>query len=299
MNVEPLAKNPEMKPAPPATTDAQTAANQATDSVTLPVAGAEPGSPAAPLPAGESSRANPGLSLGRSDSVQGIKRAQHMGAGADRTGPGQTPLAAGLGDATPMVRDPVGGRELANPVSSGAAAGEPALRETFAALDSDAAPGTVTWTHASARQAEAGFQDPTLGWIGVRADRNGGIHASLVPGSVEASVELGSHLEGLNGYLAAQHTPVESLRMAAPEGGATGHAGEQTAGQGMGAGTGEGEHPGAGENAQRQVNADAARAGTIHSSGRAPTSPASNLPGAADEAAQAQRNGGAYISVVA
>jgi hypothetical protein len=116
---------------------------------------------------------------------------------------------------------------------------------------------------------------------------------------VEASVELGSHLEGLNGYLAAQHTPVESLRMAAPEGVESRYPGEQTAGQGTGAGTGQGEHPGAGANAQRQVNADAAPAGAIHNSEISRTSTASNLPGAVDVAAQAQANGGAYISVEA
>jgi len=297
MNAEPPATGPEMKTALSATTDAQSAANQAADGGTLPAAGAVPGSPAAPLPAGESSRANPGLSRGGSDSVQGIKRAQqHTGVGADRTLPGQTQFTAGLGDTSALVRDPAGGREQANAASSGAAAGEPALREPFAALDSDAAPGAVTWTHASARQAEAGFQDPTLGWIGVRADRNGGgVHASLVPGSMEASVELGSHLEGLNGYLTAQHTPVESLRMAAPEGGASG----QGAGQNQGQGTGQGEHPSGGQNARQQPYAEARSTDVIHDAERAPASAALDRALPVDAPLAVLRREGASISVVA
>jgi hypothetical protein len=89
--------------------------------------------------------------------------------------------------------------------------------DPFQSLDSESAPGAPTWTHAASHQAEAGFQDPSLGWIGVRADMSGGaVHASIVPGSAQAAEELGRHLDGLNTYLAEQHTPVESLGMGAP-----------------------------------------------------------------------------------
>jgi hypothetical protein len=116
------------------------------------------------------------------------------------------------------------------------------MRETFAALDAGPAPGAPTWTHAGARQVEAGFADPALGWIGVRADSSGGaVHASLVPGSPEAAQELGSHIDGLNAYLAEQHTPVASLGMATPGGGGTNH------------GAGQGPEQGTGQNGQQQA----------------------------------------------
>ena len=93
------------------------------------------------------------------------------------------------------------------------------LRETFAALDGPSPAGNPTWTHATPRQAEAGFQDPTLGWIGVRADISGGeVHASLVPGSTQAAEELGKQMDGIKSHLAEQHTSVDSLVMDAPIG---------------------------------------------------------------------------------
>jgi hypothetical protein len=128
------------------------------------------------------------------------------------------------------------------------------LRETFAALDADVAPGATTWTHASARLAEAGFEDPALGWIGVRAENNGGgVHASLVPGSSAAAQELGSHMEGLNAYMAEHHTPLESLAMAAPEGRGAGHGEEPGSSQGMNQGSNQGSNQGAGQNSQQQA----------------------------------------------
>jgi hypothetical protein len=88
---------------------------------------------------------------------------------------------------------------------------------TFAALDAGTSVGTPNWIHAGGRQAEAGFQDPALGWVGVRADLSGGtVHAALVPGSTEAAQALSGHLAGLNAYLAEQQTPVATLTMAAP-----------------------------------------------------------------------------------
>jgi hypothetical protein len=91
-------------------------------------------------------------------------------------------------------------------------------RDTFAALDSAAAPSAPTWTHAGAHRAEAGYQDPDIGWVGVRADSSGGgIHASLVPGSTVAADTLGGHLAGLNSYLAEHHSPVANVTLAHPE----------------------------------------------------------------------------------
>jgi hypothetical protein len=92
-------------------------------------------------------------------------------------------------------------------------------REPFAALDGDALSGATLWTHAGARSAEAGFEDPTLGWVGVRADLGaGGVHAAVVPGSAEAAQMLGSHMAGLHAYLSEQRSPVNTVTLASPSG---------------------------------------------------------------------------------
>ena len=90
-------------------------------------------------------------------------------------------------------------------------------RDTFSALDAGTSPGTPAWTHAGSQYAEAGFRDPALGWVSVRADLNaGGIHATLVPGSAEAAQALNGHLAGLSTHLVEQQFPVASLTMASP-----------------------------------------------------------------------------------
>jgi len=109
-------------------------------------------------------------------------------------------------------------------VASGSGSGSfgsataPSAGETFAALDGDAPVGSIGWTHAGAHRAEAGFEDPALGWVGVRADlAGGGVHASLVSGSNEAAAMLGSHLAGLNEYLAERHPTLANVTLAVPE----------------------------------------------------------------------------------
>jgi hypothetical protein len=136
-------------------------------------------------------------------------------------------------------------REVANAGGTVKPAGAPAgdlatattgseSRDAFAALDAASAEGKATWIHSGTQQAEAGFQDPALGWVGVRANTSGGgVHAELVPGSDNAAQTLGSHLAGLNTYLAEHHTPVETLTMAAPESGRSGLDSGQSAGQSM------------------------------------------------------------------
>ena len=101
----------------------------------------------------------------------------------------------------------------------GFAAGGRDSREAFATLDGGPVPLGTTWVHAGARHAEAGYQDPALGWVGVRADAGGaGIHATVVPGSADAAQALGGHIAGLNAYMAEHHTAVGSVTLAAPEG---------------------------------------------------------------------------------
>ncbi len=103
-----------------------------------------------------------------------------------------------------------------------AASSATSAQDTFSALDRESSVGTPAWTHAGGQHAEAGFRDPDLGWVGVRADLNtGGIRATLVPSSAEASQTLSGHLAGLSSHLVEQQTTVASLSMASPgEGGA-------------------------------------------------------------------------------
>ncbi len=103
------------------------------------------------------------------------------------------PNAAGIGDRTPL----------------------PTAREPFSAPDMGTAVSAPRWTHAGGHQAEAGFEDPALGWVGVRADLNGGsVHAALVPATAEAGQALDAHMAGLSAYLADQHSPVAVLTLA-------------------------------------------------------------------------------------
>jgi hypothetical protein len=113
-------------------------------------------------------------------------------------------------------------------------------RETFAALDAESGAGTPTWIHAGAQHAEAGFQDPTLGWIGVRAETGaGGVHASLVPSSADAAQALGGHLAGLNAYMAEHHTSVDPVTMSTPTGRGSESLTDQSGGQSMHQGSGQ------------------------------------------------------------
>ncbi len=86
--------------------------------------------------------------------------------------------------------------------------------DTFMALDRARSSPPATWIHAGAHHAEAGYLDPALGWVGVRADAvANGVHAALVPGSAEAAQVLGTHLSGLNAYLSEQHGPPATVIM--------------------------------------------------------------------------------------
>jgi hypothetical protein len=165
---------------------------------------------------------------------------------------------------------------------------EPALREPFAALD-DAAPGAPMVTHASSRQIEAGFQDQELGWVGVRADLSGGgVHAVLVPGSAEAAQTLGTHLEGLHTYLAAEHPAVSSLGIDAPS--------ERNAEAGTQQGMGQGASQQDSQSSREPAFASPPRiAGTDSSAADGP-----RLAAAEPETyARAGASGGSRISVMA
>jgi hypothetical protein len=155
---------------------------------------------------------------------------------------------AGAGvEASGLARVPSGTEGTVNAmtahagVTAGTAAGM-ATQETFAAIDAGTGVGTPGWIRAGSQTAEAGFQDPALGWVGVRADLSGGnVHAELMPGSAEAAQTLNGHLTGLNAYLAEQHTPVATLTLAAP------------GGSGVETGAGQSLQQGAGQSAEQNT----------------------------------------------
>jgi hypothetical protein len=100
---------------------------------------------------------------------------------------------------------------------SAATSAATSAQNTFSALDAGTSLGTPTWTHAGGQHAEAGFRDPALGWVGVRADLSAsGIQATLVPNSAEAAQALNGHLAGLSTHLSEQQAPVVSVSMASP-----------------------------------------------------------------------------------
>lgn len=159
-----------------------------------------------------------------------MMQGQSSGAAADasataRAGAGAGGAASATGDLTARASSATTG---------------PDAREAFSTLDAGGTTGKPTWIQAGTQHAEAGIQDPALGWVGVRADTSGGsIHAQLVPGSSDAAQTLGSHMAGLSAYLAEHHTPVETLTVTSPESGSLGFS--------SGAGSGDGTQQGPGQ----------------------------------------------------
>ncbi|MGB8098432.1 MAG: hypothetical protein WCF17_14850, partial [Terracidiphilus sp.] len=124
-----------------------------------------------------------------------------------------TPASAQLAASPAHAATLIAPRESAS--SSGLAS--TAHADTFAALDAEPTAPPATWIHAGPTRAEAGFLDPSLGWVGVRADVAGNtLHASIVPSSAQAAQALGSHLAGLNTYLADHQVAAAPLTMAPP-----------------------------------------------------------------------------------
>ncbi|MFP5209816.1 MAG: hypothetical protein ACLGRW_11060 [Acidobacteriota bacterium] len=195
-----------------------------------------------------------------------------------------------------LARDPAAARgtiEIADGGSAGTSSTDGiSARAAFSALDADTGMAARNWIHASGHHAEAGFQDPALGWIGVRAEMSGGnVHASLVPGSAAAAQVLGGQIEGLHSYLAEHHAPVANITLAAPEGHGAGRSAGQGANQGMHHGSGQQS----GQDAPAQPHADARLEPAVL------TNTPALAPARSDwtETVLARGRGGAYISVLA
>jgi hypothetical protein len=151
--------------------------------------------------------------------------------------------------------------------------------ESFAALDA----GTPTWTHASARRAEVGFHDPTLGWIGVQAETSSsGVHAVLVPSSTEAAQTLSSHMEGLSAYLTEHHASVGTLSIADPSLSSTDSSMNQ----------------GAGQHSNQNAGKDAQAGSTLYASDPVITHATTGIE-KQEAVLPVTTGGGAYISVMA
>jgi hypothetical protein len=88
----------------------------------------------------------------------------------------------------------------------------------FAAIDDAPRSAGPAWVHADAQRAEAGFEDPALGWVAVRANVDGGsVHASLVGATVDAAFALSGHLDGLNQYLGRNHAEIAPVTVSSSE----------------------------------------------------------------------------------
>ncbi len=173
-------------------------------------------------------------------------------------------------------------------------------RDAFAALDRAVPSVAPTWVHAGAARAEAGFEDPALGWVGVRAQLGGGgVHASLVPGSTDAALALGNHLAGLNAYLAEHHAEVSAVTLSAPES-RSANAGNTAAGQsgdnlrhGFG---GQAQQGSAGEERSR---ANAPASASLESISEPPQAAVSTGTMSAQEPVWSERGAGVHVSVLA
>ena len=87
------------------------------------------------------------------------------------------------------------------------------LQDSLRIIDSGS--GHLTWTHTGAHEAEAGFNDPVLGWVAVRADtHSGGIHAALMASSPESTATLAGQIAGVEAHLAQRQIPVDSVSVA-------------------------------------------------------------------------------------
>jgi hypothetical protein len=260
-----------------------------------------PADGAAPVIAGKSSSIGGGgtTTPGASKSVRGVDRfspAQHGSRLVEGQPSGLSVEASAVAAGVAGVR---GAASLAGEFTGGSAASiaGPELRETFEALDSEGSLGKPAWIHAGAQRAEAGFEDPALGWVGVRAESGGGrVHAEVVPGSADAAQALSGHLAGLNAFLAEHHTPVETLTLTAPESRWAGPGSERDAGQNLQQGTGQQAGQQTPQSIERVFQAVPSGSSPVVSAG---TSEQSAIDGGPDGSGETEGRAGIHISVMA
>jgi hypothetical protein len=178
---------------------------------------------------------------------------------------------------------PLSARESA----SSAGSSIPARADTFAALDAEPAAPRATWNYAGPTRAEAGYLDSSLGWVAVRAGVSGNtLHAAIVPASSEAAQALGSHLDGLNTYLADHRVATSQLSIAPPQ------SGQSYAGH-------SGFHPSGQQNGQEQHGGQSSAAPSADSTGPHATDSSSTPAIAGLDTPAAPVWSGGHISVIA
>jgi hypothetical protein len=286
--------------------DAGPGANPIADPNALSAAG--PDSDLGSLSAASAGAAKPGAAGDKSPQAEAAARAVHSAGSAEPVASAAqvvplSPVAAltetsALAHSPGAHAQPAAGLPASTPVS-------PAAPNTFAALDAHSGPAAASWTRTGAQSVEAGYNDPSLGWVGVRADLGAaGVHAAVVPGSAEAAQALAGQMPGLHSYLSEQRVGVGSLTLATPEGSGAGaglsqgrHGPGQEPNQGLSPGMGQ-----AGANAQ-QHSAPDAQAGTNAFASSAVSRAAPTEAGATGAsmplAVPSFEGAGTYISVMA
>jgi len=245
----------------------------------------------------------PGSTVVRKASFPESSQSAHAAGNIDSVPQGSRPVegqsSASVVDSFALARSISGASGTVSTASeperaSSFASAQQEAHDTFATLDTVVAPKAATWIHAGTQRAEAGFQDPALGWVSVRADLSGGgVHAQLVPGSADAAQALSSHLAGLNSYLVEHHTPVETLTLTAPEGGWSGLGSGRSAGEGMQQGAGQQTSQGADAGFSSAPNPES----MIQSPAPSPEPPA--FFGDMNGSVQSASRSGLHISVMA
>jgi hypothetical protein len=167
--------------------------------------------------------------------------------------------------------------------------------DAFKSLDMEAEHASlpsIRWVHTGAQQAEAGFEDPALGWVSVRANGGvAGVHPALIPSSAEAAQVLAGHLAGLNSFLANRSPGVGDVIVASPESGASG--------MGTQAGSGQGSHEQHREGAAQEANSTMTLgAGADNRSGSSISRQLEPNLASGVSAATLQAPGAAHISVM-
>jgi hypothetical protein len=125
--------------------------------------------------------------------------------------------------------------------ASSANAHPASVREPFTSIDAGAEDTAPKWVSAGVHRAEAGFQDPSLGWVSVRAQfGTGGIHAAVVPSTDVAAQVLGSHLAGLNAHLSSHYEHLNPVSISTPDAGWASRDSQQEMARGNGGDTSDG-----------------------------------------------------------
>jgi hypothetical protein len=136
-------------------------------------------------------------------------------------------------------------------------------REPFAAIDAGMNDGAAKWIHTDSHRAEAGFQDPSLGWVSVRAQAGAeGIHAAVMAPTDAAAQVLSSHLAGLNAHMASHYGHVNATTVSTP---GEGWNGPDTAGERA---QGNGNAPDHGSQQQTQEDSGPVLSGSIREDSR-------------------------------